>query len=1113
MTTEGKEIVLEHRGGEDLGLDTKIMFIIAGKQIIKTVGELLDDESKADGQWNIGEKLVYDDMDITGLQVEATVIDDQSQAVVMSGVIQEGLVYEFPYVETRDAEDIKTRSAKLMMFFNLRNYTGSVRFSYRPEGGSWTNTSWVVMVGNGTYGEIITNLIPKTLYYFKAEMQSPGGNGTGETMTFTTWSIVVGMWHFDEGSGNVAYDSSGQGNDGIVYGAAWVPGVNNTGLEYDGIDDYVRVDDSVSLDFTDEITIMGWMKPRAYSEGYIGNIQSNIDQSEFGSWDCYDPDIINVSSNVYAIVFRGSGNDGYIVTMRIQNTGEIIHTFIDTFEFETSMCYEPKIIHIHDNVFAIVYRGPGDDGYVKTVTIAQDGVITKSVNDTYEYDTSFGVRPDIIHVNGSIYAIVFRGPGDDGYVKTLTIADDGQITSSIIDTLMYDGAPIGIVDEPEIIHIQGTVYAIAYSNPDGDGLLRTIRIYNDGQINNTVIDSYAFDIFDGFEPEIMHISGDVYALFYGGFNALGWIQTVKIASDGTITSSPLDTLLFDGSWGREPSIQHINGAIYAVAYRGPGNDGYVKTVEIFDNGTITQSVIDSLEFDTSNGYDPILIPVFGDIYAIAYWGDYNDGLLRTVRIANNGTITNQVVDASEYSHFDCWEPRIIHVSGDIYALAFRGHNSDGFIRTIEIRSDGSINNSIIDTLEFDTDFGFEPHIIHASGDVYAVAYSGTNWHGYIKTVEIASNGSIKDSVLDTLEFDVSYGVRPDLIHVTGDYYAIAYRGPGDDGFVKTVTIDTMGQISDSIINSLEFDASFGLYPDIFHVNGSVYAIAYTGSDWDGFVKTITIDNIGQITGGVIDSLEFDNSYGIEFSVLNVNGTVFAIAYAGPGYDGFVKTVSIAANGTINGILDVLEFDTSYGRNPDIIHINGRVYAVTYTGPGYDGYIKTFRIADSGDITDGIDDWYEFETWDIWDSADIIHVDGSIFAIAYRYRYEPCGYVKTLRIDIEGRTREIIFKNGAYGIKANSTRVFAYINSQVLSAPISKGYNQVVLTYDNDAGSQQMKLYINGTLRDNLDYSSLINTNSNNVIFGKCNSIIDEVTVYTVALDVAKIVQSYNDLKP
>ncbi|MBW2602189.1 MAG: hypothetical protein JRD47_09775, partial [Deltaproteobacteria bacterium] len=46
-----------------------------------------------------------------------------------------------------------------------------------------------------------------------------------------------------------------------------------------------------------------------------------------------------------------------------------------------------------------------------------------------------------------------------------------------------------------------------------------------------------------------------------------------------------------------------------------------------------------------------------------------------------------------------------------------------------------------------------------------------------------------NTVIDTLEFDTSSGYEPDIIHVDGNVYAIAYRGPSDDGYLKTVEIN------------------------------------------------------------------------------------------------------------------------------------------------------------------------------------------------------------------------------------------------------------------------------------------------------------------------------------
>jgi hypothetical protein len=55
---------------------------------------------------------------------------------------------------------------------------------------------------------------------------------------------LVGWWKFDEGSGTVAYDSSGNGNDGnLTNGPTWTDGQIGGALSFDGVDDYVTMGD------------------------------------------------------------------------------------------------------------------------------------------------------------------------------------------------------------------------------------------------------------------------------------------------------------------------------------------------------------------------------------------------------------------------------------------------------------------------------------------------------------------------------------------------------------------------------------------------------------------------------------------------------------------------------------------------------------------------------------------------------------------------------------------------------------------------------------------------------------------------------------------------------
>jgi len=74
-------------------------------------------------------------------------------------------------------------------------------------------------------------------------------------------SSLVASYSFSEGSGGVLVDSSGNGNDGVLTNSpVWVAGKYGLGLRFDGVDDWVEISNSASLDVTgDEITLMAWV--------------------------------------------------------------------------------------------------------------------------------------------------------------------------------------------------------------------------------------------------------------------------------------------------------------------------------------------------------------------------------------------------------------------------------------------------------------------------------------------------------------------------------------------------------------------------------------------------------------------------------------------------------------------------------------------------------------------------------------------------------------------------------------------------------------------------------------------------------------------------------------
>ncbi len=73
-------------------------------------------------------------------------------------------------------------------------------------------------------------------------------------------SSLVGYWNMNEGSGTLVQDLSGKGNNGTVNGAIWIAGKYGNALSFDGTKpDYVKVNNSISLQVTGDLTLSCWV--------------------------------------------------------------------------------------------------------------------------------------------------------------------------------------------------------------------------------------------------------------------------------------------------------------------------------------------------------------------------------------------------------------------------------------------------------------------------------------------------------------------------------------------------------------------------------------------------------------------------------------------------------------------------------------------------------------------------------------------------------------------------------------------------------------------------------------------------------------------------------------
>jgi len=320
---------------------------------------------------------------------------------------------------------------------------------------------------------------------------------------------------------------------------------------------------------------------------------------------------------------------------------------------------------------------------------------------------------------------------------------------------------------------------------------------------------------------------------------------------------------------------------------------HIKSVQILENGT-TGPVLGFYSFDFKEVYDHELIHIHDNISAIAFRNNQNKGELRTIEISNNGTsITNTSINGTfVFDSVQCYEPDIVNISDNIYAIAYRGSIDKGYVKTVEILDNGEINQTVIDSFIFETiNRSFDPEITRVKGNTYTIVYSDDNDRGLLATVEISDDGTIKKQVNDTLLFDDAYCHIPKITNMFENVYLVAYEADQSDGYVAVVEIDENGSISDTVISTNKFNYgknAFGYEPDIIRINDEVYAIAFrcgsqAGTPHEGTLITNRLANyekpdMPSIDHGIVLK---EGVYGIYANRTSITANIRDVLYSTP----------------------------------------------------------------------------------------------------------------------------------------------------------------------------------------------------------------------------------------
>ena len=422
--------------------------------------------------------------------------------------------------------------------------------------------------------------------------------------------------------------------------------------------------------------------------------------------------------------------------------------------------------------------------------------------DIVDLEEKFGYTPYVIPTTGDCYAVVSEDQAKRGTLQTVRIDSLGNI--SYLNATTFGNAKTSIALRPIVTQVSETMYLIAYNS----------RIDNSNNL-------------------YMHL------------------RTYNISMSGSIeyTGNELAFQDYSTSTPNRPSLLKITDTLFVIAYWVPGYGGILKSLTISSNGKFNASSIKLLRYDDASGYDPCLITVAKGVFALAYRGGSNHGIMKTFNITIAGDIsyTGKQIEFESGSGF---EPCLTRVTGQIFAVAYRNIDNDGCIKTFNISSSGSFvwtgNRLIFE----DTVPCFDPCIILADKDVYVIAYSTGNsgiTTGYILTLKLEKTGAISSLYNLRREFKIAGRDRcynPVILHIEEQLFAISFTGPTDHpGELITINIELDTYPPHRGISKRD---SYGIYANTSTVVASINNIMVSATiptGWHHFAVTYDGTNI------------------------------------------------------------------------------------------------------------------------------------------------------------------------------------------------------------------------------------------------------------------------------
>jgi len=308
--------------------------------------------------------------------------------------------------------------------------------------------------------------------------------------------------------------------------------------------------------------------------------------------------------------------------------------------------------------------------------------------------------------------------------------------------------------------------------------------------------------------------------------------------------------------------------------------------------------------------------------------------------------------------------------------------------------------ALIDTHTFDSTRGSTPSLIQILDNLHCITYSGPDWKGWSKSINITAAGAISEPANNSLKWldansqNMRSCLRPSNVHV------FAYHDEPDDAFIEAVIVNADGTLSQHANHVALFADRDCLRFDAIHVSGSTVAIAYDKNSGLVHVITWAVAANGYVAATLTQDFEVHNLLSGYAQIEDFGGGDFIVTYQkGDGF-GYGRMITISDAGVIAfGLQPQGAFTDRLYSWPHVIKLQWNICIAVFESTGNEGWAAVFKLSAQGLIVVPTNNLYKFDASNC-ERPRAIAISGNVFGVVYRGAGDD-GFLKTIKCEVNG----------------------------------------------------------------------------------------------------------------